>query len=322
MSIYKEGAATGKHQLDGPPRQNSSRCGMNHNSAGALNQSLSGALPIVKTKSGGKMNQEVALHQDFSAIEQVVIQGDLEKLTAEQRVTYYNRLCESCGLNPMTTPFSYLRLSGKLTLYAKKDCTEQLRKIHGVSIEGLDGRIIDDVYVVTAKARDKTGRIDQATGAVVMGNLRGEAKANMIMKAETKAKRRVTLSICGMGFTDESEVESIPNAQFVDVDYNTGEVKNLVVESPKTLAAPAVVEPAKITDKQAAELKAILSECDDEYQNWFYSFVKRQYKTDDLSGIISEKFEGALAAVRSNLEDHYAKLCADAQPQLLAAGAR
>jgi phage tail sheath protein FI len=30
------------------------------------------------------------------------------------------------------------------------------------------------------------------------------------MKAETKAKRRVTLSICGLNMLDESEVESIP----------------------------------------------------------------------------------------------------------------
>jgi hypothetical protein len=32
------------------------------------------------------------------------------------------------------------------------------------------------------------------------------------MKCETKAKRRVTLSFCGLGMLDESEVESVPGA--------------------------------------------------------------------------------------------------------------
>jgi len=40
----------------------------------------------------------------------------------------------------------------------------------------------------------------------------GEARANLMMKAETKAKRRVTLSICGLGMLDETEVESLPPA--------------------------------------------------------------------------------------------------------------
>ena len=45
-----------------------------------------------------------------------------------------------------------------------------------------------------------------------MQNLKGEALANAMMKAETKAKRRATLSICGLALLDELEVETIPNA--------------------------------------------------------------------------------------------------------------
>ena len=33
-----------------------------------------------------------------------------------------------------------------------------------------------------------------------------------MMKAETKAKRRATLSICGLGLLDETEVSTIPGA--------------------------------------------------------------------------------------------------------------
>lgn len=162
----------------------------------------------------------------FSVIEQVVVSGNLAELTAQQRVMYYNRVCESMGLNPYSQPFDYITLNGKLRLYAKKDATEQLRRINGVSITSLDARIVDDIYIVTASAMTRDGRTDQANGAVSIAGLKGEAKANAVMKAETKAKRRVTLSISGLGWLDESEAESIPGAQRVHVDQGTGEIFN------------------------------------------------------------------------------------------------
>jgi hypothetical protein len=45
-----------------------------------------------------------------------------------------------------------------------------------------------------------------------------------MMKAHTKAKRRVTLSICGLSFVDESEIEAIPTARTAHVDHDTGEI--------------------------------------------------------------------------------------------------
>src|SRR4029079_19320560 len=91
-------------------------------------------------------------------MERLWIAGDLSQLNADQRVSYYNRVCESLGLNPLTKPFAYLKLSGKETLYALRDAAEQLRKIHGVSITAIETQKFDDVYVVTAKACDRTGR--------------------------------------------------------------------------------------------------------------------------------------------------------------------
>lgn len=145
-------------------------------------------------------------------IERVLVGGDLSKLTAEQRVSYYNKTCETLGLNPLTRPFDYITLQGKMTLYARKDATEQLRKIHGVSIRITRAEKIDDIFLVVAEATDKNGRIDAATGAVSINGLKGDNLANALMKAETKSKRRVTLSICGLGLLDESEIETIPDS--------------------------------------------------------------------------------------------------------------
>jgi len=103
-------------------------------------------------------------------------------------------------------------LQGREVLYATKTATEQLRKIYGVSVEKIEQQYRDDIVITTVTVRDKTGRTDGATGAVNISNLRGDALANAVMKSETKAKRRATLSICGLGMLDESEIETIPGA--------------------------------------------------------------------------------------------------------------
>lgn len=176
------------------------------------------------------------------ALERVLIEGDLATLSPEMRIEYYNRVCESMSLNPLTKPFDYLRLNNRLVLYAKRDATDQLRKLHGVSITKLERERLDDVYCVTAYAATADGRTDSSLGAVPISGLKGEALANAYMKAETKSKRRVTLSICGLGMLDELEVSSIPGAQpeptIVDskplpagVHASTGLVDGSVVES-------------------------------------------------------------------------------------------
>jgi hypothetical protein len=143
-------------------------------------------------------------------IEAVLIKGDLSKLNEGERIVYYKKMCESAGLNPLTQPFAYITLSGRLTLYALRGATDQLRAIHNVSVEALDESERDGVFVVTAKVRNGNGRSDMAKGAVNIANLKGEPLANALMKAETKAKRRATLSLCGLAILDETEVEDIP----------------------------------------------------------------------------------------------------------------
>jgi len=143
-------------------------------------------------------------------IEQALIQGDLANLTTEERIAYYKKVCESLGLNPLTRPFDYIKLNNKLQLYARKDATDQLRKIHKISIRIVSQNFHEGLFTCTVEAADSTGRIDSDLGVVPTMNLKGEALSNAIMKGITKAKRRVTLSIAGLAILDESEVESLP----------------------------------------------------------------------------------------------------------------
>lgn len=168
----------------------------------------------------------------ISSYERALILGDLAGLKQEERLSYYKAVCESVGLNPLTKPFDYITLNGKMVLYATRACTDQLRKIHGVSVTDLIECRQEGVLSITCKVSDKTGRTDIATGALTIANLKGNDMANALMKAETKAKRRATLSICGLGLLDETELETISQAS------------TEIVVIPTTIVAPAVNQTA------------------------------------------------------------------------------
>lgn len=167
-----------------------------------------------------------------SIVERIIATGDLMALTPLERTRYYVLTCESIGVNPLTKPFDYLQLgdgtSKKLVLYPNAECAAQLRKIHSLSITITARENDGEVYTVTANAKDSGGREDEATGSVALVKENGEwstsssgksffkkdgsftplapsERANAMMKAETKAKRRATFSICGLGIADSAD---------------------------------------------------------------------------------------------------------------------
>jgi len=174
-------------------------------------------------------------YQQASIANQLILQGDLSKLSANDKVRYYNGYCERMGLDPFTKPFDILRLNGKEVLYCTRSGTQQLNKLHKVShlITSRDTNAEAGVYIVTSKASLPDGRCTESIGAVNIAGLKGEAYANAIMKAETKAKRRATLDLLGLGVLDESEAESIPNA-------TTGTTINTIIEALPQMEVEAV----------------------------------------------------------------------------------
>jgi hypothetical protein len=184
------------------------------------------------------MTDQAIVKHENTIMEQVLITGDLAKLTPEQRMSYYMETCKSLGLNPLSRPFDYITLNGRLTLYARKDAADQLRKLNGVSIDDVNIRESDTQFIVTVKGHDRDGRADVEIGVVNKGDMRGDT-ANAMMKAVTKGKRRFTLSICGLGMLDETEVETIPNARPVIVKDN-GEIEGEYrdPEPPKVTVKP------------------------------------------------------------------------------------
>jgi hypothetical protein len=211
------------------------------------------------------MSQVLTKQTDnFSAIEAVILQGDLSRLTSEQRGQYVAKICEVMGLNPLTKPFEFMMLNGKLVCYAGKNCAEQLRMIHDVSLKVVARDKIDDVYVVTVDATIPSGRIDSSTGAVSLAGLKGLELANAMMKAETKAKRRVTLSICGLGMLDETEeVDTDSNDRKGFVEPGNGEQK----EGYHFPAIAGSIAMKHIDSVSTDQLKGLMNKIDEQYKD-------------------------------------------------------
>lgn len=221
---------------------------------------------------------------DYAIIERVAVLGDLSPLSPPERVRYYTALCRSLGLNPLTKPFEYLELDKRLVLYATRGATDQLRGAKGVSLRVVR-RETDEalgVHIVEVEASTPDGRRDFASGVVSLEReggewrqnasgksyfqkngqwerMRGVELSNSLMKAETKAKRRATLSIVGLGWMDESEVGDVPRGRRVSVDVETGEVTGTREELVKELRQvaktarelgldPGLGRPAEMTD--------------------------------------------------------------------------
>jgi hypothetical protein len=103
------------------------------------------------------------------------------------------------------------------------------------------------------------GRMDESTGVVTLGNARGDNLCNAMMKAETKAKRRVTLSICGLSMLDETEVETVPGAQAQPNELTATAVARLPEVSARTEElARQRNEDAALVDEWMGDLKAIV----------------------------------------------------------------
>lgn len=190
---------------------------------------------------------------NLKAYERAIVLGDLGTLSDEEKLAYYQAICESVGLNPLSKPFEFTVIRGKLALFANAGCAAQLRQLHGISVTDLRREFITDagLLLVMVHVQDKTGRTDVATGVVPFAANAGEVnvqdRANAIMAAETKAKRRATLSLCGLGMLDETEVESIRQQE----KEATSALPTPTV-APAINQAPAAIEALKEAAKPIA----------------------------------------------------------------------
>jgi len=170
-------------------------------------------------------------------VSSIVLRGDLSALTEDQLIRYYASLCESLGLDVRFKPFDVLMLNGKKVLYASRGCTDALARIHGITREVIDGPRFCELgttkaIVCIVRARAPSGRQETATAVVPAA---GDA-INAMMKCETKAKRRATLAILGIGILDHTELETIPGLSLpADASQSSAEAPS-VASNPLDVA--------------------------------------------------------------------------------------
>jgi hypothetical protein len=224
----------------------------------------------------------------------LVLKGDLSGLSEREKVEYYVQFCKRLGLDPATQPFKLLSLGGKITLYAGRECCQQLNMLHKVSHKITSREKIDDLYIVTAQASQE-GRVTESTGAVCLTGLKGDGLANAVMKCETKAKRRATLDLLGLGLLDESEVETIRGAKSIEYGVD-GVLKSekviggsAVMDAPKlesTPSTPVVSPPEKagnIDQDRLSELKLLTDFMDSckMQPDWLLNIIRTAKLIDD-----------------------------------------
>jgi hypothetical protein len=244
--------------------------------------------------TGNQVSTTVANLNLAARVESALIEGDLRTMSAEEKLVHYKNVCESLGLNPHTKPFGYIELKQKLTLYALRNCTDQLRSIHGVSVISSSTSVQNGICTVTCTVRDRAGREDSDIGCVPVAGLSGEALANAHMKAVTKAKRRATLSLCGLGWLDETEVETIRDAKTIQ---------------PAELHKPKLADESKTQDSDKKlvtkeQLKLIASTLREihfsplELENW-KTHMREEYGVEKSADLTFEAAELLIADLQA-----------------------
>lgn len=245
---------------------------------------------------------------NLAIIEKMAVLGNFSSLTNEQKVSHYMQLCESQHLNPLSKPFDLIEMTDKngkrkMTVYANKDASDQLRRRDKISIKIISREFHDDVYIVTAQATTSDGRSDESIGVVALSGqnkegktykLMGDIKANKLMHAETKAKRRVTLSIAGLGFLDESELHSIKDAKAFSIDLSTGEILEKAIEGVQQEFIPADKSqkntPPKQEIKQEKPPEAVRGEVREGFDaftsaEWLIAQMKENSESSSLNSL-------------------------------------
>ena len=225
---------------------------------------------------------------DENIISSIVINGDISKLSPQQKVEYYRQFCERLGLDPLSQPFKLLRLNGKEVLYCDRTGAQQLNKLHKVSYEIKARETVNGCYVVTAQASTPDGRKTESIGAVTIDNLRGDALCNAMMKAETKAKRRATLDLLGLGILDEIETDTIPNAQKVEIPAISAQQSE--IRNPRSEVNGRISQ-FKKKYESAEEIEKALENVTDvkDIANLYYINAEAVNANDELKAKFTEK---------------------------------
>ncbi len=136
----------------------------------------------------------------------------LAGFTDHELNTLYVSECKRFGLDPVTRPFDVIEFQKKTTLYITSRGVDQLAFIHcvtRVTVKPPTVVTMAGIQFISCQvdAILPNGRRESSTATLPCV---GKLDVNHLMKCETKAKRRATLSILSVGVFAEDEIDSLP----------------------------------------------------------------------------------------------------------------
>ena len=144
-----------------------------------------------------------------------------------------------------------------------------------------------DVWIVTVRGtrsdeKAADGRvIAENVGITPIKGLSGDQLSNSIMKAVTKAQRRLILQMCGLGSTDETELQSIANVSpqpvvKVEVDEQ-GEIQaEEVIEPEPSPVIQRVINDTRVVNSDEEDWR--LQTCEEHRIDW--ELISSRYEND------------------------------------------
>jgi hypothetical protein len=169
---------------------------------------------------------------------------DTSALAREDRAALLTGLARRLGLNPLSGAVMFLRTNGRETLYVTKAGTDQIAARERLRRETIRGPEVIEierrkVVLCQVRATHPDGRSEVSTATLALAD-----PVIDLMKCETKAKRRATLSVCGLGLLAEDEIETIPGGRPAPVDAPPPapayDLRPLGIEQPARRELPAV----------------------------------------------------------------------------------
>lgn len=146
----------------------------------------------------------------FQKAELALMRGDLRGLTKGQIAEVVEGLARDAGLNPALSPIDVIPTrEGRLVPYINAKGAAALRRLHGLEVTAID--LVKEragLVVLRCILRRPDGTTDMAYGAADWREDRPADEARAWMVAETRAKRRATMSAVGIfleGPSDEVE---------------------------------------------------------------------------------------------------------------------
>ena|ERR1700752_4312699 len=319
MNPVRQQTATQNHRYDGPPRQNSSRCDNYHISPSGFRQPDSNVKKLVNEKQPGESmnkvaimsyNDEVSMSSSHFNPKQIeILKNSICRGVTNEEFEVFIMACVKTQLDP------FMR-----QIYAVKRKAKKPDGSWGETMTiqtGIDGyRLIAERTERYAPGQEPTYTYDQH------GQL---LSATAYVKKQTKDGTWHVVS--ASAYIDEY-------CQTI-VDRQTGEKKasGMWGNMPRTMLAKCAEAQAlrkafpaemsgvytkeemeqaenhtiKMSLEQASELEMILGECDQKYRNLVYSYVKKQFNSDNLCDVPAELYKKMKDAATKNMEENYAK---------------